>query len=213
MRLAFSNFGEVVSVFKGRHKFNRSIRNGKKHVRIFPAGGDPAILPRKIFFHGNIHRDVFPRKRWCCATGAKIDTRLARIFLLSLPLKKILECLSLSRVVLLHRIKTLCSLTLLQRFFLALNLCNNLLLRRRMWLGEIILRKLLIQIRTLCQNESHALILVHRVSLALGRWLVWGTTLSHLRRKPYLRILKIRPVWEGLLRRCQIHTSEGEPSA
>ena len=57
VKLALSNFGEVVSVFKGRHKFNRSIKNGKIHVRIFPAGGDPVILPRKIFFHGNIRRD------------------------------------------------------------------------------------------------------------------------------------------------------------
>ena len=47
VELAFSNFGEVVSVFKGRHKFNRKLRNGKTHVRIFPAGGDPAVLPRK----------------------------------------------------------------------------------------------------------------------------------------------------------------------
>ena len=34
VELAFSNFGEVVSVFKGRHKFNRKLRNGKRHVRI-----------------------------------------------------------------------------------------------------------------------------------------------------------------------------------
>ena len=59
VRLAFSNFGEVVSVFKGRHKFNRNIRNGKWHVKIFPTGGDPAILRRKIYFHGSIRRDVF----------------------------------------------------------------------------------------------------------------------------------------------------------
>ena len=59
VRLAFSNFGEVVSVFKGRHKFNRNIRNGKWHVKIFPAGGDPAILRRKIYFHGSIQRDAF----------------------------------------------------------------------------------------------------------------------------------------------------------
>ena len=52
-----------MSVFKGRHKFNRSIRNGKRHVRIFPAGGDPAILPRKISFHGNIQRDVLFAKK------------------------------------------------------------------------------------------------------------------------------------------------------
>ena len=58
VRLAFSHFGEVVSVLKVRHKFNRKIRNGKRHVRVFPAGGDPAILPRKIAFHGCVSRDV-----------------------------------------------------------------------------------------------------------------------------------------------------------
>ena len=58
VRLALSNSGEVVTVFKGRHKFNRKIRNGKRHVKIFPVGEDPAILPRKICFHGRIQRDV-----------------------------------------------------------------------------------------------------------------------------------------------------------
>ena len=58
VRLALSNSGEVVTVFKGRHKFNRKIQNGKRHVKIFPAGEDPAILPRKICFHGRIQRDV-----------------------------------------------------------------------------------------------------------------------------------------------------------
>ena len=58
VRLASSNFGEGVTVFKGSHKFNRKIRNGKSHVKIFPAGEDPAILPRKISFHGRIQRDV-----------------------------------------------------------------------------------------------------------------------------------------------------------
>ena len=58
VRLAFSKFGDVVSVFKGRHKINTDIRNGKRHVKIFPAGEDPAILPRKISFHGRIQRDV-----------------------------------------------------------------------------------------------------------------------------------------------------------
>ena len=72
MRPAFSHFGDVLSVFKGRHKFNRKIRNGKRHIRIFPAGGDPAILPRKIVFHGGIRRDVpFAEKvvlRYRCQT-------------------------------------------------------------------------------------------------------------------------------------------------
>ena len=58
VKLAFSKFGEVVAVFKGRHKFNSDVRNGKRHVKIFPAGKDPAILPRKISFHGRIQRDV-----------------------------------------------------------------------------------------------------------------------------------------------------------
>ena len=58
VRLTFSSFGELESVFNGRHKFNRNIRNGKRHVKIFPAGGDPAILPRKITFHDSITRDV-----------------------------------------------------------------------------------------------------------------------------------------------------------
>ena len=58
VELTFSNFGEVISVFKGRHKFNRKIINGKRHVRIFPAGGDPAILPGKISFQGGVSRDV-----------------------------------------------------------------------------------------------------------------------------------------------------------
>ena len=56
-----------MSVFKGRHEFNREIRNGKRHVKIFPAGGDPVILPRKISFHGRIQRDVlFVEKEVLC---------------------------------------------------------------------------------------------------------------------------------------------------
>ena len=44
-----SNFREVVSALKGRHKFNRSIRNGKRHVRMFPVGGDPDIVKENFF--------------------------------------------------------------------------------------------------------------------------------------------------------------------
>ena len=58
VKLAFSNFGEVILVFKDRHRFDRKIRNGNRHVRISPAGGDPAIMPRKISFHGGVSRDV-----------------------------------------------------------------------------------------------------------------------------------------------------------
>ena len=57
-RLAFSNFGEAVPVFKGRHKFNRNIRNGKGHVKIFPTERNSAMLPKKIIFHDSIRRGV-----------------------------------------------------------------------------------------------------------------------------------------------------------
>ena len=53
VRLAFYKFGEVASMFKGR-----KIRNGKRHVKIFTVGWDPEILPRKIYFHSSIQRDV-----------------------------------------------------------------------------------------------------------------------------------------------------------
>ena len=67
LRFTFSNFGEVVSAFKGKHEFNRKIRNGKRHVRIFPLGGDSTILPWKISFHGRIKRDVlFAEKMVLC---------------------------------------------------------------------------------------------------------------------------------------------------
>ena len=77
VRLAFSNFREVVSVLKERHEFNRKIRNGKRHVKIFPARQDPPILPRKISFHGRIQRHVlFGEKevlRYRCKTRYMLD--------------------------------------------------------------------------------------------------------------------------------------------
>ena len=74
VRLAFSNFGDVVSVFKG----NTDIRNGKRHVKIFPAGEDPAILPRKITFHGRIQRDVlFAEKVALCYRCRHMLVRIA----------------------------------------------------------------------------------------------------------------------------------------
>ena len=58
VELAFANFGEVDRVFYGTHKFHRNLRNGKRHARIFPTGGDPRVLPRKITFRDGISRDV-----------------------------------------------------------------------------------------------------------------------------------------------------------
>ena len=95
VRLPFSNFREVVCafglVFKGRHGFNRKIRNGKRHIKIFLAGGDPMIPPRKISFHGSIQEE----KGVPCQVG--IVLRLH-------PPQMILACHSLNRVVLHGRI-------------------------------------------------------------------------------------------------------------
>ena len=46
-----------MSVFKGRHNLIDPTEMGKD-IRIIPSGGDPAILPRKISFRGNIQMDV-----------------------------------------------------------------------------------------------------------------------------------------------------------
>ena len=110
----------------------------------------------------------FSLKRWCCATDTKLVTCLARIVLLSHPLKKIPGCLSLSGVLLLHGIQALDSSIILHRFFLALNLCNNLLLRRKMWLEGITLEKFLIRIQILNQTQTHALIYIMNLTLGLS---------------------------------------------
>ena len=63
VELAFANFGEVQRVFYGTHTFNRNLRNGKRHVRIFPSGGDPRVLPRRITFLDGISRDVLYKEK------------------------------------------------------------------------------------------------------------------------------------------------------
>ena len=64
--LAFSNFGEYITVFEGKHKFNRNIRKSKRHVKIFPMG-DTVILSRKFTFYDGITRDIlFVKKVVLC---------------------------------------------------------------------------------------------------------------------------------------------------
>ena len=88
----------------------------------------------------------FSRKRWCCATGVKLGTCFTKIVLrLHTPLK-ILLCLSLSRVVNLHHIKILYNLFLLQRITLVVNSRDNILLRRRMRTGRLLLLRGLLRI-------------------------------------------------------------------
>ena len=138
----------------------------------------------------------FSPNRQYCATVAKLVTSLAKIVLLSHPLKKISACFSLSRVLLLHGIQALDSLIILQRFFLSLNLHKNLLLRRVMWLEWIALEKFLIRIRILNQTQSHAMILIHIMNLTLGLSIFRKNCLPNLRRKLHQRFLKIKPCWE-----------------
>ena len=94
---AFSNFGEVVSVPKGRHKFNRKLRNGKRHVRIFPAGGILQYCRGKFLSSVVPARMSSPRKQWCDAIDAKLTICSVRIAPWLCPLRKDLTCLTLSR--------------------------------------------------------------------------------------------------------------------
>ena len=66
-----SNFREVVSALKGRHKFNRSSETGKGMLECSP-WEEIQILSRK-FLSMEISTEM-SRKRWCCATGAKLDS-------------------------------------------------------------------------------------------------------------------------------------------
>ena len=50
VRPALSNLGDVVTVFKGRHEFNRKIRNGKRHVTIFPGGRGSSDTTKENLF-------------------------------------------------------------------------------------------------------------------------------------------------------------------
>ena len=88
------------------------------------------MLPRKISFHGYIISKgmFFLWKRCCCATGAKLDTCLVRISLRLHPPQKILACLSLSKVILLGRIRLLCNLNLLSTLSFLQSLCGQFLL-------------------------------------------------------------------------------------
>ena len=45
--LAFSNFGEVAYVFKGRHNFNKNIRNGKEEIQQYYQGKFTAMVVSK----------------------------------------------------------------------------------------------------------------------------------------------------------------------
>ena len=161
VRLAFSNFGDVVAVFKGSHKFNRKIRNCKKHIKIFP-GEDPTILPRKSLSILGSKGMFSSRKRWCCATGAKLATCLARIALWLHPPRKILSCLQMSRVILLERMLLLCNQSLLLRLSLQWSLNRHLLLPgARLGRGILLWRRS----PALILNRVQAQSLTMRVSL------------------------------------------------
>ena len=80
VRLAFTNFGEVVSAFKGRHKFNGS--ETEKEMLESSKREDIQQYWQRKFLSIVISKEMsFLRKRWFCATGAKLGTCLARISL------------------------------------------------------------------------------------------------------------------------------------
>ena len=131
VRLAFSNFGDVVSVFKGRHKFNKEIRNGKRHVKIFPAGEDPAILPRKISFHGRIQRDVLFAEKVVLCYRCKTRHMLGENCPVATPTTEDSSMSLAEQSDILVRVLLLCNQSLLLRLSLQLSLIRHLLLLER----------------------------------------------------------------------------------
>ena len=131
VRLAFSNFGDVVSVFKGRHKFNKEIRNGKRHVKIFPAGEDPAILPRKICFHGGIQREVLFAEKVVLCYRCKTRHMLGENCPVATPTTEDSSMSLAEQSDILVRVLLLCNQSLLLRLSLQLSLIRHLLLLER----------------------------------------------------------------------------------
>ena len=170
---------------------------GKGMLESFPREKIRRYCRRKFLSMAVSKEMSLLRKRWCCVKGAKLDTCLDRIVLWLHPLKKILECLPLSRVILFHRIK---------KPYTAWSFCRDSPLR---WvlattLWEIVPGKFLVGIRILDQTQSHALILIHIMSMTLRLWLFRRNPFPCVQRKLYPRFLKISPIWERLLHLSQI---------
>ena len=203
VRLAFSKFGEVVSVFKGRHDFNRKIRNGKRYVKIFPAGGDPTIPPRKISFHGSVQRDVlFPEKVVLCyryktrhmlgencpvATPTPKDSHMSFI-----EQSESLESL-------LGKVWLLRSLTLLLRLSPLLSLSRSPYLLRRGLMGKILRRKRLALTLFQGQLQGQAMKLTLNWS-PLCRKLLCRNPSVILLKRTYLQLRRLRIILSRLQR-------------
>ena len=150
----------------------------------------------------------FLRKRWCCATGAKLSTWLARISLLLHPTLKILARLSLNRVIPLERIWLLCNLNLLSWFSLLQILSRHpLLLWRR--LERRILRR-----RQYHRRKRLTLVLIHSQSQVVIMTLHWNLLLSQelLRRIPLACLLRRTYLLFRSFRliRTQLHGSQSK---
>ena len=105
------------------------MQNGKKYVKIFPAGGDPAILPREIYFHVGIQRDVLFVEKVVLCYRCNDRHILGENCLVatSTPEESAMPFIE-QRWVLLHHIKILCNLIFLRRITLAVNSPKNILL-------------------------------------------------------------------------------------
>ena len=102
------------------------------------------ILPNEILVYGNIQRGVFFAEKVVLCYRCRTRHLFGENCPVATPTNEDSGMYLNEQSVLFKGIKILYNLILLQRIFLALNPCNNLLLRQRMWLGETILRNLLI---------------------------------------------------------------------
>ena len=201
--LALSNIREVVSVLKGRHKFNRSIRNGKRHVRIFPEGGHPVILPRKISFHGNIQRDVLFTKKVVLCYRCKTRHMFGDNCPVITPTQKNSNMSFTERSATSSRNP---SPTQLDHTAEIVPCIESLEQPSAPTKDVVALEKFLIRIRILNEAQDNALILIHIMNLTQGLSILRKNYLPKLRRTLHQRFLKIRPTWEefstGAISKC-----------
>ena len=81
VRLAFSNFQEVVSVFKGETNLTEKLEMVKGMLKSSPREEIQRYYQGKFLSMVGSKGMFFSQKRRCCATGTKLGTCLARIAL------------------------------------------------------------------------------------------------------------------------------------
>ena len=203
-----SNFGEVVSALKGRHKFNRSIRNGKRHVRMFPVGGDPDIVkenffpwkyPQRCREKGGVVLQVQNSTRHMLGENGPVLTLTQKDSSMSFTEQSVTPSHNQNSIQPDPSAEILPCVAYLQQASAPIEDVDR---------GDHSEEASDSDSDSVSKSESCSDFGSHSES-GSGSVASLEESLIPPSSKSYLKILKIKPVWEGLLHRCQIHSSEG----